>query len=356
MDTIVIGGGQSGLAATRALLDAGLSPVLLGAAPRATGSWPHYYDSLTLFSPARYSSLPGMPFPGDPDRHPRRDEVVDYLSRYATDLLQRGADIRTSTRVDAVQTGGRGFAVHAADGTTFTAPGVIAASGSFASPHLPELPGREDFPGKILHAADYTAPTSYAGERIIVVGAGNSAVQIAHELAEVATVTLATREPIRFVAQRPLGRDLHFWLAVTGFDRFPARLVRDPPAVPVLDAGAYRRALRERRMDRRPMFTRFEHDQVIWQDGAREHADVVIFATGYRPDLRYLEKLGALDAGGHPRHAGGLSTTHPGLAYLGLEWQRTPSSNTLRGVGRDARSLARKLRAHCLARRAPVDG
>ncbi|TMR98457.1 NAD(P)/FAD-dependent oxidoreductase [Nonomuraea basaltis] len=355
MDTIIIGGGQSGLAAARTLLDARLTPVLLEATDQATGSWPHYYDSLTLFSPARYSSLPGMAFPGDPDRYPHRDEVVAYLARYARDLARLGAEIRTGARVVAVeatgQAGGEGFTVRLADGTTLSAPTVIAATGSFASPALPRLQGLTDFTGQLRHAAAYTSPEPYAGKRIIVVGAGNSAVQITYELAEIATVTLASREPVRFLEQRPLGKDVHFWFNVTGFDRLPARLVSSPPTGPVLDEGIYRQALRDGRFDRRPMFTRLDGGAVVWADGSREPVDVVLLATGYRPHLNYLEGLGALDDSGYPRHDRGLSTTHPGLGFLGLEWQRNPASNSLRGVGRDARHLVGKLKSRLGPRR-----
>jgi putative flavoprotein involved in K+ transport len=343
MDTIVIGGGQSGLAATRALLDNGLTPVLLEATNQPTGSWPRYYDSLTLFSPARYSSLPGMPFPGDPDRYPHRDEMMNYLTSYSRDLIRRGADIRTGTRVLAIGTGAGGFTVKLADGNALEAPTVIAASGSFTNPQLPALPGQDGFTGQILHAASYTNPSAYTGKRIVVVGAGNSAVQIAYELAETATVTLATRAPIRFINQRPLGKDLHFWFNLTRLDRLPIHRAANPPTAPVFDEGTYRQALAEGRMDRRPLFTHLDGDAVLWADGSREHLDVVLLATGYRPNLPYLTELGALDERGHPRQVRGLSTTHPGLGYLGLEWQRTPSSNTLRGVGRDAGYLARKL-------------
>ncbi|WP_440073858.1 flavin-containing monooxygenase [Streptosporangium sp. OZ121] len=348
MNTIVIGGGQAGLAATRALLDVGLAPVLLEATDQTTGSWRRYYDSLTLFSPARYSSLPGLPFGGDGDRYPHRDEVVDHLARYARDLGRGGAEIRTGARVTAVAAGARGsgFAVRLADGGTLNAPIVIAASGSFDRPHLPVLPGRDGFTGQVLHAAAYTNPLPYAGRRVVVVGAGNSAVQIACELARTSTVTLATRTPIRFVDQRILGKDLHFWFTVTGFDRLPARLVKTPPTAPVLDEGLYRRALREGELDRRSMFTHLDGDDVVWADGSREPVDVILLATGYRPNLDYLDGLGALDETGRPRHVHGLSTVHPGLGFLGLEWQRTPASNTLRGVGRDARHLTRRLKAH----------
>ncbi|MGN9841379.1 flavin-containing monooxygenase [Nonomuraea sp. H19] len=354
-DVVVIGGGQSGLAAARILLDAGLNPVVLEAGEQAAGSWPRYYDSLTLFSPARNSCLPGMAFPGDPDRYPHRDEVVTYLARYARDLPRLGVEIRTGAHVVAVeasgQAGGEGFTVRLADGTTLTAPGVIAATGSFDNPHLPLLQGQADFTGQIMHAAAYKSPEPHAGKRIIVVGAGNSAVQIAYELAETATVTLATRAPIRFLDQRPLGKDVHFWFKVTGFDRLPARLVATPPTGPVLDEGIYRRALRDGRVDRRPMFAHLDGDAVVWADGSREHVDVVLLATGYRPHLDYLDGLGALDDSGYPRHDRGLSTTHPGLGFLGLEWQRNPASNSLRGVGRDARYLVGKLKSRLGARR-----
>ncbi|NUW34581.1 NAD(P)/FAD-dependent oxidoreductase [Nonomuraea sp. SMC257] len=350
-DVAVIGGGQSGLAAARAALNAGLNPVILEAGEQATGSWPHYYDSLTLFSPARYSSLPGMAFPGDPDRYPHRDEVVAYLTRYARDLARLGVQIRTGARVTDVQADHAGFAIRLADDTALRAPGVIAATGSFANPRMPHLEGREGFAGEILHAAGYKNPVPYAGKRIVVVGAGNSAVQIAYELAGTATVTLATREPVRFLEQRPLGKDVHFWFKVTGFDRLPARLVTTPPTGPVLDEGIYRQALREGRVDRRPMFTRFDGEDVVWADGNREHVDVVLLATGYRPHLDYLNGVDVLNERGYPHHDRGLSATHPGLGFLGLEWLRNPASNSLRGVGRDAHHLIGKLKSRLVSRR-----
>ncbi|MCK2215207.1 NAD(P)/FAD-dependent oxidoreductase [Actinomadura sp. ATCC 31491] len=350
-DTIVIvGAGQSGLAAAHAALEQGLRPLLLEASDRAAGSWPRYYDSLTLFSPARYSSLPGLPFDGDPERYPRRDEVVIYLERYAAALIERGAELRTGARVEAVhlagESGASRFLVRLADGQELAAPAVIAAGGSFGRPHRPALPGLDTFSGPVPHVADYRCPASLSGEHVVVVGAGNSAVQVAYELAAERRVTLASREPIRFVTQRPLGRDLHFWFRVTGFDRLPLARAEAPPASPVLDDGRYRQALREGRYTRRAMFTRLDGDHALWSDGGLERVDAVLLATGYRPDLPYLTDLGALDDGGHPRQRRGLSLTHPGLGYLGLEWQRTPSSNTLRGVGADAAYVVGMLARH----------
>ncbi|MEU3945238.1 NAD(P)-binding domain-containing protein [Streptomyces sp. NPDC029526] len=343
IDVAVIGGGQSGLAVAHALVRSGLRPVVLEASDRTAGSWPHYYDSLTLFSPARYSSLPGMPFPGaDRDRYPHRDEVVAYLTAYAGRLE---AEIRTGCRVAAVRRTGDDFAVELEGGGPLSARAVVAASGTFGHPHRPALPGLEEFTGRVLHAADYRNPAPFSGRRVVVVGAGNSAVQIAAELAETAHVTLATRGPVKFAAQRILGRDLHFWTARTGLDTVPlGRILTRPPAQPVLDDGRYRAALAAGRPERRPLFTGADGAELVWPDGQREEVDAIVLATGYRPDLPYLADLdGALDAGGNPRHREGLATGVPGLAFAGLEWQRSLSSNSLRGVGRDAARVARHL-------------
>lgn len=350
LDVVVIGGGQSGLAAAGALVREGLRPVVLEASDRPVGSWPRYYDSLTLFSPARFSSLPGLPFGGDGDRYPRRDEVVDYLSRYADRL---GVEVRTRTRVVGVERDGDGFRVTTADGRSVGAAGVVAATGAFGNPLLPALPGQESFSGDVVHAADYRGPEPYAGKRIVVVGAGNTAVQVGCELAEVAEVTLASRNPVRFLARIREGRDVHHWLTSTGFDQLPpAWLIHYAGGTLVLDGGHYRKALESRRPARRAMFAALEGEAVVWADGTREKADTVLLATGYRPGLGYLEPLGALDADGMPLHSGGLSLTHPGLVYLGLEFQRSFASNTLRGVGRDAACVIPPLAAHI--RRAPA--
>ncbi|GAA3989501.1 ArsO family NAD(P)H-dependent flavin-containing monooxygenase [Allokutzneria multivorans] len=340
-DALIIGGGQAGLAAAHALRQHGLRPVILEAGAEAVGSWPRYYDSLTLFSPARFSSLPGLAFGGDPERYPHRDEVTDYLRRYATRL---DADLRTDHRVSTVEHRAGRFDVTTTSGVELSAPLLIAATGSFNNPHRPALPGLDTFTGTVLHAGDYRAPNSLADKRIVVVGAGNSAVQIAVELAEHAHVTLATRERIRFAPQRPFGRDVHLWAKLTGADSLPiGPWLTNPPGQPVFDTGRYRTAITARRPDRRPMFTRLDGDRVHWSDGTTEPIEVLILATGYHPDLNYLTPLNTLAPSGKPDQRAGLSTTHPGLGYLGLEWQRILASNTLRGVGRDAAHLIPRL-------------
>ena len=349
---LIVGGGQSGLAAARVARDRGWEPLVLEAGPEPVGSWTQYYDSLHLFSPRRFSSFPGYPFPGQADGYPAREEVADYLRGYARWLE---VEIRTGARVANVSRGrDGGFTAHLADGDAVSGDVLIAASGSFAAPHLPALPGAEAFGGQVLSVAEYRSPEPFAGKRVVVVGAGNSAVQVGHELTRVADASLAVRHPVQVVSQQFAGRDLHWWLRLTRADlltpRMLDRLVRGPL---VIDSGGYQDALRSGNLPQRQMFTAFTPDGVAWPDGSQEPVDAVIFATGYRPHLPYLSSLGALDADGVPHHRRGLSTVQPGLAFLGLEFQRTFSSNTLRGVHRDAHfvvsALARQRRRVALA-------
>ena len=338
---IVIGGGQSGLAAARALRELQTPTVILEASERPAGSWPRYYDSLRVFSPAEYSSMPGLPFPGRADRYPHRDEVIDYLERYAARLE---VEIQTNTRVETVQQDGKAFRVVTADGRILHASGIVAASGSFSNPYRPTFPGEDAFAGALSHAAEYRNPTPYAGKRVVVVGAGDSAAQIANELAEVATTTLAARHPVRFIPQRLGGRDIHYWFRETGFDTLPAswlQMITDGSLV--TDSVGFRQTLAEGRVDRRPMFVELDGEDVVWRDGQREPVDAIILATGYRPSLPYLRELGALDEHSAPKHIGGISSSHAGLVYVGLEFQRSYASNTLRGVSDDARAVVAPL-------------
>lgn len=333
VDLVVIGGGQAGLATAHTALGRGLRPLVLDAGPGPGGSWPSYYDSLTLFSPARFSSLPGLVFPGDPERYPLRDEVVDYLAAYTARLQ---AEVRFSTPVEQVLPEDGGFSVTTVDGTMVKARSVVAATGGFGAPYRPSLPGLDGFTGTVLHAAQYRHPAPFADSRVLVIGGGNSAVQIAVELAAVAKVSITTRRPLRFQRQRYLGRDFHWWLTRTGLDSSRLGPLLAKGSVPVIDDGRYRTAIRAGRPDHRPLFTRLDGDRVVWPDGTSERVDVVLLATGYRPHLPFLDGTGALDAYGVPMHTGGVSTAVPGLGFVGLERQRSFASATLRGAGRDA--------------------
>ena len=281
-----------------------------------------------------------MRLPGRPGRYPTRDEITDYLRGYAARF---DLPVRTRSRVGDVAWDGRTFQLALPGGDRLAARAVVAASGGFGRPHIPDLPGLTGYTGTLLHAAGYRRPEPFTGQRVVVVGAGNSAVQIAVELAEVATVTLASRQPVRFRPQRPLGLDLHYWARWSGLEALPIH--RDGArSVGVLDDGRYAAALAAGRPDRRPMFDRLTSTGVVWSDGTEEPVDAVILATGYRPDVGYLAGLGALNSDGWPVHCRGRSLTVPRLGYVGLPGQTGLASATVRGVGGDARRIARWLR------------
>ncbi len=340
-DAVLIGAGQAGLAAAYYLQQASLNFTILEADEAVGGAWRHYYDSLQLFSPARYSSLPGLPFPGDPDRYPLRDEVVDYLETYAAAFdfpMITGAAVENLSRENET------FQLHLAAGKTITAKTVIVATGMFKNPNEPQLPGQSEFAGQITHAANYLNPTPFLGQRVIVVGGGNSAVQIGVELAKTAEVTIASREPISFAPQRILGKDVHYWLTKSGVDKLPVgQWFGFMVGEAVLDQGEYRAAIRQKRPDRRPMFKAFRENGVVWENGRFEEVDAVIFATGYRPNLPFLQNFDGPDNSDRPRHKGGVSQSMPGLYFIGFPWQRSHRSATLRGVGPDAAYVVRQL-------------
>ncbi len=339
-DVIVVGAGQAGLGAGRELQARGLDFTILDAASEVGGSWSKYYDSLQLFSPARYSALPGLPLPGDPWRYPSGPEITAYLKQYQSHF---GLPVELGVTVKSARFGDDHYHLSLGDGSVRTARSLIVATGGFSTPWMPTLPGQDQFTGEILHSGEYRNPHAFVGKQIVVVGAGNSAVQIAVELAEKEDVTLAVRERIRYLPQRVLGQDLHWWfdkLRLNGLNLFSDH------GVPVIDGGYYRDALRRNAPPVRKMFKRFTQTGLIWDEGlAAEPVDVVIFATGYRPVLGLLEGSGALDAKGLPLHRRGVSTSLPRLGFMGLSGQSGFASATLRGVGPDANRVVAALAA-----------
>lgn len=337
-DAIVIGGGQSGLAVGYYLQRWGAKFLILEASGQATGSWEDHYDSLHLFSPAKYSTLPEFLFSGAQERYPSKFEVATYLQAFQAEFE---LPVITNSPVVAIEKIEGGFNVKVGE-TNYQTKSIVSATGGFRNPYLPKIKNADFFRGEMLHSFAYKNSESYQNKRIIVVGAGNSAIQIADELANIAEVTLATREPIRFQRQRILGKDIHFWMKWTGIDIFPKR--EAPQGGLVIDSGRFQEAMQNGKFNERQMFTTFCEDGVIWADGEREAVDVVIFATGYRPNVDYLADLNVLDENGRIQQHKGISTTTTGLYFVGIPFQRNLASATLRGAGPDAKFVVNHLR------------
>ncbi|MGW3352183.1 flavin-containing monooxygenase [Nonomuraea rubra] len=330
---IVIGAGQAGLAAGRELRLAGHDVLLLEAHARVGESWRRRWDSLRLFTPARLSSLPGLPLPGG-DRYPGKDEVAEYLQDYATHFE---LPIQLDTSVTQLLRAPDGTFEVVTDRGILTADGVVVATGPFQRPHVPDLP----LPPEIvtLHSASYRNPGQLPDGRVLVVGGGNSGMQIAAELSASRPVTLALgkRQPV--LPQRFLGLDLFVWLQAVGIVRAPAtgrigRLIRERDPLIGVGPGELRR-LGVRIVDR---IVTAEGDELRTASGHRVTPSVVIWATGYRPDYGWMHIPGAL-VNGVPLHTAGISPV-PGLTYVGLPFQRNRGSALLGWVGHDAALVA----------------
>ncbi|MEO0564473.1 MAG: NAD(P)-binding domain-containing protein [Chloroflexota bacterium] len=337
-DIIVIGGGQSGLVTGYFLNQHNVSYTVLDANDAPGGSWQHYYESLKIFSPARYAQLPGLPFPSDPAHYPDRYEVINYLTEYER---VHNIPVERGVRVQSVAKSTNTFTLTTSTGAQYTASAIISASGPFNTPYMPTHDGVEHFQGQRIHSYDYHTPQPYADQHVVVIGARDSAMQIAYDLKPHARVTMAVRHDLMFMPKYLLGKSIFWWLHDTGYDQLPLGLFSQlEGSKRIVGREPYQTALDEGNPAVRPMFTRFTENGVIWADGTEEPVDTVIYATGFNPGLGYLRELGALNSDGYADHYNGASNTVDGLYYVGLFGQRSHASATLRGVGRDAAHIA----------------
>ena len=337
LDVIVIGAGQSGLAIGRQLQQRGQRFLILDAGPAIGHVWRSRWDSLRLYTAARYSSLPGLPFPGDPDSYPTKDDVAQYLSRYARAFA---LPIRRNTRVTRVSRDDTGFTAHT-DGESYRAASVVVATGPFQRPVIPAV-GAAIGPDILqLHSSEYRNPAQLPEGPVLVVGAANSGLHIAAELNSTRPVALSVGSATRPVPQRILGRDLFWWLTSMGLFTAPAdsRLGRRFRNGTELVIGTSTRRLVKAGVTVRPRVTAADSTTVTFTDGTTTTPTTIVWATGYRTDHSFLDIGGAIDPTGTPIHRRGVSPV-PGLYFLGLPWQHTRGSALLGFVGADAAYIA----------------
>ena len=213
LDVVVIGASQAGLAIGHHLAQRGVRFVILDAGSDIGQVWRSRWDSLTLFTPAQYSGLPGMAFPSPKDTYPTKDDVASYLQSYvsAFDL-----PVKLDAKVTSVTEHEGKYVVSTAD-EGITADQVVVATGPFQVPFVPSVAGDLDDAVFQIHSTDYRNPTQLPDGQVLVVGGGNSGFQIAEELAATKKVTLAVGQRVPSLPQRLLGKDLFWWLSGVGF-------------------------------------------------------------------------------------------------------------------------------------------
>ncbi len=345
MDVVIVGAGESGLAAGYYARRAGLRYVILEAADAAGAAWRTRYDSLVLYTPRRFSTLPGLPLPGRPGGFPTGAEIAAYLSRYPT---AQGLDVRYGQAVRRVAPAGRrgapGYVVTTRGGS-WRAPAVVVATGACHTPVRPPFAAALPADAVQLHSGDYRNPAQLPGRRVLVVGAGNSGAQIAVELLGAGKdVTISIGDRPRYVPLTVLGRSVFCWGETLGYNRIGP----DHPLVrwtfgtgEVVLGYGLRDALRRGRIRAvgRTLGYDAQHGFLAADaSGAAEavgHFDAVVWCTGFRPDYRWLAVPGAVDRDGRLRQRGGVVDA-PGLYAVGLPWMRSRVSELIGGVGRDA--------------------
>jgi len=341
VDVIVVGAGQAGLAIAWYLARLGLRFQVLEASAELGQSWRSRWDSLTLFTPAQYDALPGMPFPAPADTYPTKEPVADYLRAYA-DAFR--LPVRLNSRVTSLSRSGDGFEVRTAD-ETFSARRVVVATGPFQVPFVPPAAGGLDSAVTQLHSADYRNPQALPDGPVLVVGGGNSGLQIAEELSASRRVDVSIGTSPPMLPQRLAGRDLFWWLTRLGLMRVPAesRLGRRVQARGEFVIGTSRRQLKRAGVTFRPRLVGADGRTVRFADGSTLDVGVVVWATGYRSDYSWISVPGVV-RNGRVAHRRGV-TDVPGLYFLGLSWQHTRGSALLGFLDEDARHIADRIAA-----------
>ncbi|WAL81118.1 ArsO family NAD(P)H-dependent flavin-containing monooxygenase [Pandoraea sp. XJJ-1] len=338
INAVVIGGGQAGLATSYFLRRAGLDHIVLDDQSAPGGAWRHTWDSLHLFSPAQWSSLPGWPMPVSQDTYPTRNEVIDYLARYED---RYHFPVRRPVHVESVSRVQNGLLV-TTDRGEWLAKAVVSATGTWSAPYIPDYAGREIFRGRQMHSAQYRNPDDLRGKNVLVVGGGNSGAQILAEVSTVCNAMWVTLQEPAFLPDDVDGRVLFEratakWQALRDGHTMTAPVggLGDIVMVPPVRDARARGVLHSMRP-----FNHFDADGVVWSNGTHSCVDVVIWCTGFRPALRHLDPLQICDGDGLPRTDGTHARNEERLWLVGYgEWCGAASA-TLIGVMRSAREAA----------------
>jgi putative flavoprotein involved in K+ transport len=353
-DVIVVGGGQAGLSVGYHLTRYGLRFVILDAEERIGDTWRKRWDSLRLFTPARFDGLDGMPFPGPPDDFPTKDQMGDYLEAYAARF---GLPVRTSSRVDRLWKEDDGYVVRTG-GRELEAPQVVVAMANYQRPKAPAFAA--ELRGDIvqLHSAEYRNPSQLREGGVLLVGAGNSGSEIAKELSRDHEVFMSGRDTghIPFRIEGFAGRVLLVRLVLKGlFHRVltvgtpigrkvrPTVIAQGGPLIRVKP-----RDLAAAGVVRVPRTVGVEGGRPRLQDGRVLDVANVVWCTGFHPGFSWID-LPVLDERGEPRHDGGAVPEAPGLYFVGLHFLYALSSAMIHGVGRDAARIARTVAARARA-------
>ena len=338
-DVLIIGGGQASLATAYFLRRHKLNYTILDSGKEPGGAWQHGWDSLRLFSPAQWSSLPGwqMPMSTDGD-YPSKDHVIHYLTEYEKKYQ---IPVERPVKVKGIRKE-KGIFIAYTDKGEWASPTIVSATGKWNHPFIPDYPERNIYKGKQIHSAFYHKPDEFKDQRVLIIGGGNSGAQIVAEVSKIAKTIWVTLEEPLFLPDEVDGRVLferatERWKALQEGRsiEIPKGGLGDIVMVPSVKEARMRHALTTVRP-----FNKFSEDGVVWQDGTYSQIDAVIWCTGFSPALEHLRELGIIESDGKVEVKGTRSIKEPNLWLVGYgDWVGYASS-TLVGVRRTARDTA----------------
>jgi len=350
-EVVVIGAGQAGLAAGYHLAERGIEFVILEASPRVGDVWRHRYDSLLLYSPARYDALPGHRFPLGRNAFPTGAQMGDYLEAY---VAHHRLPVRTAVRVDSLRPasdGSGGYLVMAGP-RTYGADHVVVATGAFQRPHVPEFASQLSPGIRQLHSADYRNPGQLADGPVLVVGVSHSGADLAHEIAAAGHRTILSG---RDHGQLPFSVDSRRGVFAWPILRFLAwNLLTLSTPIGRKMAPRIRKGggplLRIRRSDlERAGVEQFEarttgvsEGKPVLADGTVLDVANVIWCTGFRPDYSWID-LPVVNEDGMPMEYRGVVDSSPGLYFLGVPFLYSFTSMLVLGAGRDAAYVVERI-------------
>lgn len=356
-ETVVIGAGQAGLAAGYHLAKRGVDFVILEADDRIGDNWRSRYDSLRLYSPARYDGLPGLPFPLPRTAYPTGDQMADYLESYAAHFR---LPVHTGVRVDALRQadqGQDGFVINAA-GRRYETAQVIVATGAFQRPHVPEFAGHLDPAIRQLHSSEYRNPAQLGDGPVLVVGLSHSGADLALEAAQSHRTILSGKGhgQLPFSVDSRIGRIGWPIMKFVAWNLLTLRTPIGRKMAPEIRKGGAP-LLRYRRTDlleagvelAEARTVGVENGKPVLADGRVLDVANVIWCTGFRPDYRWID-LPIVGDDGWPIQTRGVVDSAPGLYFLGLLFQYSFTSMLVVGAGRDAAYVGDRIAARASAR------
>jgi len=351
VQVVVIGGGQAGLSVGYCLAQRGLTFVILDANTRVGDSWRQRWDSLRLFTPAKYDGLIGLPFPADPYSFPTKDEMADYLELYARHF---NLPVRSGVRVNRVSREGTRYVVDTG-ARCFEADHVVIAMATYQAPRTPEFAHALDPSITQLHSSEYKSPAQLRAGDVLIVGAGNSGADIATDVVRSHRTWLAGRHPghVPFRIESRVARFLlpvifrllfHRILTVdtpVGRRARPSIISKGGPLIRVKPAD-----LAAAGIERTPRVTGVRDGKPLLADGRVLDVANVIWCTGFHPGLSWVDLPTPLyGSDGEPVHERGIVPGEPGFYFVGLHFLYSMSSTMIHGVARDAERIAATIEA-----------